>query len=176
MSKSSKAKRDKRRKQQVKRPFLRLNDAQQVQNHAVLTNEEGQVVAAIGLQGRQWLLSIGGQTMGNTDNPIPMLGMLKHLANVQESEGRLVNLEYSEGLAGLLEAVAKEQGMDAEAYLEQLTAEFSAVDAEEGAAGDGEATPGADEAQAEAADAPASDEAPTAGQDEAPAADTKPQA
>ena len=60
MSQNSKAKRDKRKKQQAKRPFLRLNAQQQVQNHAVLTNEDGQVVAAIGLQGREWLLAIGG--------------------------------------------------------------------------------------------------------------------
>jgi hypothetical protein len=53
------------------------------------------VVAAIGLQGREWLLAIGGQTMGNAENPVPMLAMLKHLANVQEKEGRKVNLEYS---------------------------------------------------------------------------------
>jgi hypothetical protein len=73
MSKQSKAKRDKRRKLQPKRPINRLNAQQPVQNHAVLTNEEGQVVAAIGLQGTEWLLAIGGQTMGNADNPVPML-------------------------------------------------------------------------------------------------------
>ncbi|KAG1529161.1 hypothetical protein G6F50_018187 [Rhizopus delemar] len=88
MSQNSKAKRDKRKQQQGKRPVLRLNAQQQVQNHAVLTSEDGQVVAAIGLQGREWLLAIGGQTMGNAENPVPMLAMLKHLANVQEKEGR----------------------------------------------------------------------------------------
>ncbi len=106
MSQNSKAKRDKRKKQQGKRPFLRLNAQQQVQNHAVLTNEDGQVVAAIGLQGREWLLAIGGQTMGNAENPVPMLAMLKHLANVQEKEGRKVNLEYSELLQKLLDTLA----------------------------------------------------------------------
>lgn len=159
MSQNSKAKRDKRKKQQAKRPFLRLNAQQQVQNHAVLTNEDGQVVAAIGLQGREWLLAIGGQTMGNAENPVPMLAMLKHLANVQEKEGRKVNLEYSELLQKLLDTLAEESGQTAGEYLDTLVAEFEGVDAAEGeegeaaeaaegdvveAAADAEATPAAD--------------------------------
>lgn len=132
MSQNSKAKRDKRKKQQAKRPFLRLNAQQQVQNHAVLTNEDGQVVAAIGLQGREWLLAIGGQTMGNAENPVPMLAMLKHLSNVQEKEGRKVNLEYSELLQKLLDTLAAESGQTADEYLDKLVAEFETVEAEEG--------------------------------------------
>ena len=157
MSQNSKAKRDKRKKQQGKRPFLRLNAQQQVQNHAVLTSEDGQVVAAIGLQGREWLLAIGGQTMGNAENPVPMLAMLKHLANVQEKEGRKVNLEYSELLQKLLDTLAEESGQTADEYLDKLVAEFEGVEAAEGeedaaaegevaeaAAADAEATPAAD--------------------------------
>ncbi|HIE1101740.1 MULTISPECIES: hypothetical protein [Stenotrophomonas] len=157
MSQNSKAKRDKRKKQQGKRPFLRLNAQQQVQNHAVLTSEDGQVVAAIGLQGREWLLAIGGQTMGNAENPVPMLAMLKHLANVQEKEGRKVNLEYSELLQKLLDTLAEESGQTADEYLATLVAEFEGVEAAEGeedaaaegdvaeaAAADAEATPAAD--------------------------------
>lgn len=132
MSQNSKAKRDKRKKQQGKRPFLRLNAQQQVQNHAVLTNEDGQVVAAIGLQGREWLLAIGGQTMGNAENPVPMLAMLKHLANVQEKEGRKVNLEYSELLQKLLDTLAAESEQTADEYLDKLVSEFETVEAEEG--------------------------------------------
>ena len=48
MSKNSKAKRDKKRKQQGKRPFQRLNRDIPVENHAVMQDEEGRVVAAIG--------------------------------------------------------------------------------------------------------------------------------
>ncbi|MCC4627552.1 hypothetical protein LL973_25430, partial [Xanthomonas campestris pv. nigromaculans] len=74
MSRNSKAKRDKRKKQQPKRPFVRLGQAPQVTNHAVLQDADGRVVAAIGLQGgSEWMLSIGGQTMGSADNPVPML-------------------------------------------------------------------------------------------------------
>jgi len=150
MSKLSKSKRDKRKKQQPKRPFARLNDQQQVQNHAVLTNEEGQVVAAIGLQGRQWLLSIGGQTMGNADDPMPMLAMLKHLANVQGKEGRKVDLQYSDGLGELIKVMAAEKDLDADAYLDELAAEFDTIDAEDAAT---EATADTDaDAEADAAD------------------------
>lgn len=159
MSQSSKAKRDKRKKQQGKRPFLRLNAQQQVQNHAVLTNEDGQVVAAIGLQGREWLLAIGGQTMGNAENPVPMLAMLKHLANVQEKEGRKVNLEYSELLQKLLDTLAAESGQTADEYLAKLVAEFEGVEAEEGEAAEGEA---AEEAATEAAPAADSNSKPQA--------------
>ena len=148
MSKLSKAKRDKRKKHQPKRPIQRLNDQQQVQNHAVLTNEEGQVVAAIGLQGRQWLLSIGGQTMGNADDPMPMLAMLKHLANVQGNEGRKVELQYSEGLGQLVKVMVEEKGLDADAYLDELAAEFASADAEDAA----DAAADGSEASAEKAD------------------------
>lgn len=162
MSKLSKAKRDKRKKQQPKRAFARLSDQQQVQNHAVLTNEEGQVVAAIGLQGRQWLLSIGGQTMGNADDPMPMLAMLKHLANVQGKEGRKVDLQYSEGLGELIKVMAAEKELDADAYLDQLAAEFDGMDGEE----DGEVEAAQDDADgAEATEAPADAEAETEADD-----------
>jgi len=167
MSKLSKAKRDKRKKQQPKRAFARLSDQQQVQNHAVLTNEEGQVVAAIGLQGRQWLLSIGGQTMGNADDPMPMLAMLKHLANVQGKEGRKVELQYSEGLGELIKIMAAEKELDADAYLDQLAAEFDNIDAEDAAEGeaaqaDADADAGTDAGETAAggdAEAPAEAEA-----------------
>lgn len=160
MSQNSKAKRDKRKKQQGKRPFLRLNAQQQVQNHAVLTNEDGQVVAAIGLQGREWLLAIGGQTMGNAENPVPMLAMLKHLANVQEKEGRKVNLEYSELLQKLLDTLAAESEQTADEYLDKLVSEFETVEAEEGEeAAEGDVV---EEAAAEAAPAADSDSKPQA--------------
>ncbi|HEL3815124.1 TPA: hypothetical protein ACKP5X_002529 [Stenotrophomonas maltophilia] len=162
MSQNSKAKRDKRKKQQGKRPFLRLNAQQQVQNHAVLTSEDGQVVAAIGLQGREWLLAIGGQTMGNAENPVPMLAMLKHLANVQEKEGRKVSLEYSELLQKLLDTLAEESGQTADEYLDKLVAEFEGVEAAEGeeeAAVEGDV---AEEAATEATPAADSDSKPQA--------------
>lgn len=173
MSKLSKAKRDKRKKQQPKRAFARLSDQQQVQNHAVLTNEEGQVVAAIGLQGRQWLLSIGGQTMGNADDPMPMLAMLKHLANVQGKEGRKVELQYSEGLGELIKIMAAEKELDADAYLDQLAAEFDNIDAEDAAEGEA--------AQADADAGTDAGETAAGGDAEAPAevdadADDKPKA
>ena len=131
MSKNSKAKRDKRKKQQARRPFQRLDAQQQVQNHAVLVNDEGHVVAAIGLHGRQWLLSIGGQTMGNADNPVPMLAMLKHLANVQEKEGRKVTLEYSAALQQMIDDLAADEGKTADDYLAGLVSEFEGIEGEE---------------------------------------------
>lgn len=171
MSKQSKAKRDKRKKQQVKRPFVRLNDQQQVQNHAVLTNEHGQVVAAIGLQGRQWLLSIGGQTMGNADDPMPMLAMLKHLANVQEGEGHAVELQYSEGLGAMIAGLAAEKGMEADAYLDELAMEFRNVDAED--AGDEADTAAEIDGQGDGA---AADTGAGAAEGDADADEEKPQA
>ena len=167
MSQNSKAKRDKRKKQQAKRPFLRLNAQQQVQNHAVLTNEDGQAVAAIGLQGREWLLAIGGQTMGNADNPVPMLAMLKHLSNVQEKEGRTVNLEYSELMQKLLDTLAAEAGQTADEYLDKLVAEFETEQAEEGEdAAEGDVVEAAADADADAEADPA-DAADTDGKPQA---------
>ncbi len=151
MSRQSKAKRDQRKKQQPRRPFQRLDAQQQVQNHAVLVNAEGHVVAAIGMQGRQWLLAVGGQTMGNAEDPLPMLAMLKHLANVQEQEGRQVTLEYSAVLQQLLDDTAAAAGQSSEDYLAGLVAEFAGVEGEEAATA-GEEAEQADDAPADDAE------------------------
>ncbi len=153
MSKLSKAKRDKRKKQAPRRPFTRLNAQQPVQNHAVLVNEEGQVVAAIGLQGNEWLLAIGGQTMGNADNPVPMLAMLKHLANVQEKEGRKVTLEYSAALQQMIDDLAADEGKTADDYLAGLVSEFEGIEGEEAVQADA-----TDETIAVAEEVPADDD------------------
>ncbi|MFC7520241.1 hypothetical protein ACFQS6_08675 [Xanthomonas populi] len=146
MSRNSKAKRDKRKKTLPKRPIARLGQAPQITNHAVLQDSDGRVVAAIGLQGgSEWLLSIGGQTMGNADNPVPMLAMLKHLANLQAKEGKTISLEYSTQLQQMIDDLAAEDGKTAEQYLTTLVSEFENSDAEGDEA----------DADAEATDAPA---------------------
>lgn len=129
VSKQSKAKRDKRKKQQPKRGFARLGREQPIANHAVLQDESGRVLAAIGLQGTEWLLSVGGQTMGNADNPVPMLAMLKHLANVQEQEGNTITLDYSTQLQQMIDDLAADEGKTAAEYLDALVAEFAEGDA-----------------------------------------------
>ncbi len=154
MSRNSKAKRDQRKKRQPKRPFLRLNRDQQVVNHAVMIDEEQRVVAAIGLQeGGEWLLSIGGQTMGNADNPVPMLAMLKHLAGLQEKEGKKVEVQYSTQLQQMIDDLAADEGKTSEEYLAMLVSEFEDTGAAEDEDEDGQA------------DAPAA-----AGSEDAPAA------
>lgn len=125
MSKNSKAKRDKKRKQQGKRPFQRLGRDIPVENHAVMQDEEGRVVAAIGLQGSEWLLSVGGQTMGGGDNPVPMLAMLMHLQKMQEQEGKTVSLNYSEQLTQFVADLAAEENQTPEEYLANLATEFA---------------------------------------------------
>jgi hypothetical protein len=128
VSKQSKAKRDKRKKQQPKRGFARLGREQPIANHAVLQDDSGRVLAAIGLQGSEWLLSVGGQTMGNADNPVPMLAMLKHLANVQEQEGNTITLDYSTQLQQMIDDLAADEGQTAAEYLDALVAEFAEGD------------------------------------------------
>ncbi|WDJ85686.1 hypothetical protein JH262_03235 [Xanthomonas campestris pv. incanae] len=188
MSRNSKAKRDKRKKQQPKRPIVRLGQAPQVTNHAVLQDADGRVVAAIGLQGgSEWMLSIGGQTMGSADNPVPMLAMLKHLANLQEKEGKTISLEYSTQLQQMIDDLAAEEGQTAEEYLTTLVSEFENADGDD--AGEGEegeddsdsdsdavaadADDAADaaDADADATDADADDSAAETAQDDADATD-----
>ncbi|MBB4132827.1 hypothetical protein GGR62_003654 [Xanthomonas campestris] len=157
MSRNSKAKRDKRKKTQPKRPIVRLGQAPQVTNHAVLQDADGRVVAAIGLQGgSEWMLSIGGQTMGSADNPVPMLAMLKHLANLQEKEGKTISLEYSTQLQQMIDDLAAEDGKTAEEYLTTLVSEFENSDAGDDAEGDED---DATDASADANDAPVTAEA-----------------
>ncbi|MBO9722274.1 hypothetical protein LN457_02190 [Xanthomonas phaseoli] len=169
MSRNSKAKRDKRKKQQPKRPFVRLGQAPQVVNHAVLQDAEGRVVAAIGLQGgSEWMLSIGGQTMGSADNPVPMLAMLKHLANLQEAEGKTISLEYSTQLQQMIDDLAADEGQTAEEYLTKLVAEFQNADADEDGDEDADSEAGQDGSDAVADDAAGED----AGSDAEDAGDT----
>ncbi|MEB1610202.1 hypothetical protein VDQ74_09885 [Xanthomonas campestris pv. campestris] len=160
VSRNSKAKRDKRKKSQPKRPIVRLGQAPQIANHAVLQDADGRVVAAIGLQnGSEWLLSIGGQTMGSADNPVPMLAMLKHLANLQEKEGKTISLEYSTQLQQMIDDLAAEDGKTAEEYLTTLVSEFENSDAEGDDGDDGDDGDEAEDADAEASDAPAAADA-----------------
>ncbi|KQQ78613.1 hypothetical protein ASF73_03580 [Xanthomonas sp. Leaf131] len=175
MSRNSKAKRDKRKKTQPKRPIVRLGQAPQVTNHAVLQDADGRVVAAIGLQGgSEWMLSIGGQTMGSADNPVPMLAMLKHLANLQEAEGKTISLEYSTQLQQMIDDLAAEDGKTAEEYLTTLVAEFQNADADEDgddAAEDAAADAGTDAVAEDAAgDDAASDDESAADADASDAA------
>jgi hypothetical protein len=100
--------------------------------------------------------------MGNAENPVPMLAMLKHLANVQEKEGRKVNLEYSELLQKLLDTLAAESEQTADEYLDKLVAEFEGVDAAEGEEGEAAEGDVAEAAAAEAAPAADSDSKPQA--------------
>ncbi|MBN6150711.1 hypothetical protein JR065_10195 [Xanthomonas sp. AmX2] len=158
MSKQSKAKRDQRKKQQPKRAFARLGREQPIANHAVLQDESGRVLAAIGLQGGEWLLAVGGQTMGNADNPVPMLAMLKHLANVQEQEGKTITLEYSSQLQQMIDDLAADEGKTAAEYLDALVAEF---------AGDGDESQDEGEAAGDATDATDADQAEPAADAEA---------
>ncbi|KOR46593.1 hypothetical protein ADT25_06010 [Xanthomonas oryzae] len=168
MSRNSKAKRDKRKKQQPKRPFARLGQAPQITNHAVLQDAEGRVVAAIGLQGgSEWMLSIGGQTMGSADNPVPMLAMLKHLANLQHAEGKTISLEYSTQLQQMIDDLAADEGQTAEEYLTTLVSEFENADADED--GDADAEDAADAAGTDAVAEDAAAENATASTDDSAA-------
>ncbi|OLG32674.1 hypothetical protein [Xanthomonas oryzae] len=168
MSRNSKAKRDKRKKQQPKRPFARLGQAPQVTNHAVLQDAEGRVVATIGLQGgSEWMLSIGGQTMGSADNPVPMLALLKHLANLQQAEGKTIWLEYSTQLQQMIDDLAADEGQTAEEYLNTLVAEFQNADADED--GDADAEDAADAAGTDAVAEDAAAENATASTDDSAA-------
>ncbi|QBG94772.1 hypothetical protein [Xanthomonas oryzae] len=170
MSRNSKAKRDKRKKQQPKRPFARLGQAPLVTNHAVLQDAEGRVVAAIGLQGgSEWMLSIGGQTMGSADNPVPMLALLKHLANLQQAEGKTISLEYSTQLQQMIDDLAADEGQTAEEYLTTLVAEFQNADADEDGDADAEDAADADAAGTDAVAEDAAAENATASTDDSAA-------
>ena len=151
MSKNSKAKRDKKRKQQPKRAFQRLNRDVDVENHAVMQDAEGNVVAAIGLQGTEWLLSVGGQTMGGGDNPVPMLAMLMHLQKLQEGEGKTVSLTYSQQLTQFVADLAADENQTPEEYLAQLATEFEADAAGGNEEDDGDAAVEADPSEKPAA-------------------------
>jgi hypothetical protein len=158
VSRNSKAKRDQRKKLQPRRPFARLGREVPVTNHAVLRDGDGQVVAAIGLQSPgEWLLAIGGQTMGSAEDPVPMLAMLQHLANVQNQDGKALTLEYSDTLTRLLAAAAEDAGRGAEEHLAALVAEFeqeqAAADTDDDADADADADATAGDGEASAPEA-----------------------
>ena len=112
------------------------------------------MVAAIGLQGTEWLLSVGGQTMGGGDNPVPMLAMLMHLQKMQQQEGNTVTLEYSTQLTQFVADLAADEGKTPDEYLAQLATEFenSGDGEEEETSPEAEASEGGDSEPAKPAE------------------------
>ena len=116
-----------------------------------MQDAEANVVAAIGLQGTEGLLSVGGQTMGGGDNPVPMLAMLMHLQKLQEGEGKTVSLTYSQQLTQFVADLAADENQTPEEYLAQLATEFEADAAGGNEEDDGDAAVEADPSEKPAA-------------------------
>jgi ATPase subunit of ABC transporter with duplicated ATPase domains len=98
-----------------------------------------------------------------------MLAMLKHLANLQEAEGKTISLEYSTQLQQMIDDLAADEGQTAEEYLTALVAEFQNADADED--GEAEADDAADDVGTDAvAEEAAGDDDSTADADAGDAA------
>jgi hypothetical protein len=121
MSRTSKARRDHRKKQQSQRPIRRLEGP--LKPHAQLVDDDGEIIGGAGLRDREWVMLLGGQVVTATDSAGMMLAMLHHAVAVQAKSGRSVRLESSEALRSAATHEAMAAGKSLDQYLEMLEAE-----------------------------------------------------
>ncbi len=69
--------------------------------------------------------------MGNAENPVPMLAMLKHLANVQEKEAARSTWSTPNCCRSCWTPWRPNPRQTADEYLDKLVSEFETVEAEE---------------------------------------------
>src|SRR6478735_6253903 len=121
MSIRSKAKRDARKKRQ--RSPVRAGAARAIEEHAHLLDERGSIFGGAGRRGSEWVLVLGGKVATATDSPAMILAMLKHVAELRESAGGGVQLNYSNQLRDAATAEAEAEGKTLEEFLAMLEAE-----------------------------------------------------
>ncbi len=124
MSKNSKARRDARKKKQPKsRRRSVTTNSKSAEPHAALLGDGGVVLGGAAFHSGQWILLLNGAVVSGTNSAAMILAMLKHTANVRESEGMTVRLTYSTTLKAAATKEAEDEGKTLDAYLEMLEAE-----------------------------------------------------
>ena len=109
MSKNSKARRDARKKKQPKaRRRSVTTNSKSAEPHAALLGDGGVVLGGAAFHSGEWILLLNGEVVSGTNSAAMILAMLKHTANVRESEGMAVRLTYS---TTLKTAATKEAAM-----------------------------------------------------------------
>ena len=121
MSLQSKAKRDARKKKDPKRPIRRLGD--NLQPHAQLTDDDGDVLGGAGWRDNQWLTVLAGKVVARTDSAAMTLAMLRHVVATQALEGISLQLSCSPQMQAVAEREAIAAGRTLEAYLAALEQE-----------------------------------------------------
>lgn len=134
MSRSSKARRDARRKKEPKRPIRRLGAA--LQPHAQLEDAEGNAVGGAGWRDREWLTVLGGQVVARTHSAAMTLAMLRHIVALHDQAGTALKLTCSPAMEAVATREAEAAGKSLEDYLQQLEQERQERSAQAGGAGD----------------------------------------
>ena len=137
MSRSSKARRDARRKKQPKRPIRRLGSP--IQPHAPLELADGNTVGGAGWRDGEWLTVLGSQVVARTQSAAMTLAVLRHIVALQEQAGHAVRLTYSPAMEAVATREAAAAGKPLEEYLqvlEQERAERAALDSHDVASED----------------------------------------
>ena len=124
MSKNSKARRDARKKKAPKgRRRSVTTNSKSAEPHAALLGDGGVVLGGAAFHSGEWILLLNGEVVSGTNSAAMILAMLKHTANVRESEGMTVRLTYSTTLKDAATKEAEAEGKTLDAYLEMLEAE-----------------------------------------------------
>lgn len=121
VSKSSKIRRDARRKDAPTRSIRRLGGS--LQMHAHLKDTDGRVVAGAGLRDGEWVMLLAGRAVATTESAALMLAMLRHTADVQSRAGVETTLGISQSLGAAATAEAEAAGRSLADHLAFLETE-----------------------------------------------------
>lgn len=118
MSKTSKARRDARKRQSSPKkpaPAPRLGEP-----HAELRDAGGKLLGGIVLRDGQWVLGLDGRIVGETHSAAHVLAILKRAAALAREGGREASLVFSATLREAAHAEAAAEGLDFEAFQQRL--------------------------------------------------------
>ena len=121
MSRSSKARRDARRKDAPVRPIRRLGDTLRLQ--ARLAEPGGDTLAAAAFRDGEWLLLLDGRTAARTDSAAMVLAMLRHIARRHPAGEAGLALRCSPQLRAAAADEAAAHGRTLPQHLDALEAE-----------------------------------------------------
>ena len=93
--------------------------------HAQLRDAAGKLLGGVVLKDGQWVLGLGGRMVGESASAAHVLAILKRAAAIARAEGREVSLVFSATLRAAAHQEAADQGMEFEAFQEQLIAQMN---------------------------------------------------
>lgn len=127
MSITSKARRDARNRRLAKlrnAPSAAVAPTQ-IEPHAELRDQDGQLLGGIVRREGEWTLGLGGRIVGGSDSAARVLAMLNRAAMLHEREGVNIKLNCSPALSAAAQREVSEQGLSFEQFQRRLEEEMA---------------------------------------------------